>query len=134
MQKQQQPRPVERLFPFVLRSRGLIVGRQALERSKGRLHFVLITRDLSENSRVQILSDFARYPIVQRYTSEELETLFEIRGAKVIGFKKSTLAQSIYGELKQDRINKPPPSATSQQPASSPTAAEPSDEPSSPAG
>jgi hypothetical protein len=98
---------VERMFPFVLRSRNLLVGRETLRRSKGKLHFVLITTDLSEKSRVEILSDFAHYPIVQYYTSEELEKFFEIRGAKVVGFKKSGLAQSIYAELKEHRINKP---------------------------
>ncbi len=103
----QQLKPVERLFPFVLRSRILLVGRETLQRSKTRLHFVLITNDISANSRQEILSDFGDYPIVQRYTSEELEKLFAIRGAKVIGFAKSALAQSIYSELKQDRINKP---------------------------
>jgi hypothetical protein len=100
-------RPVERLFSFVLRSRILIVGRDKLARSKSRLHFVLITRDISENSRAEILSNFAHYPVVQHYTAEELERFFDIRGAKVVGFEKSGLAQSIYAELKEHRINRP---------------------------
>jgi len=99
--------PVERLFPFVLRSRNLLVGRETLQRSKSKLHFVLLTCDISENSRAAILSDFEHYPVVQHYTSEELERFFGIKGAKVIGFQKSGLAQSIYAELKQHRINKP---------------------------
>ena len=37
------PLPVERLFPFVLRSRILIVGRDTLARSKSRLQFIMIT-------------------------------------------------------------------------------------------
>ena len=98
---------VERLFPFVLRSRNLLVGRETLQRSKSKLHFVLLTCDLSDNSRAAILSDFEHYPVVQHYTSEELEKFFGIKGAKVIGFQKSGLAQSIYAELKQHRINKP---------------------------
>lgn len=98
---------VERLFPFVLRARALIVGRETLRRSKSKLHFVLITRDIAEASRAEILTDFAPYPIVQHFTAEDLETHFNIRGAKVIGFAKSGLAQSIYAELKQHRINKP---------------------------
>lgn len=106
--KKRDPAPsVDRLFSFVLRSRILIVGRETLARSKGRLHFVLITRDLSEMSRAEILSDYAHYPIVQHYTSQELEIFFGIRGAKVIGFRKSDLARSIYAGLKQHRINKP---------------------------
>src|SRR3954470_600780 len=99
-------KPVERLFPFVLRSRILMIGRDTLFRSRSKLHFVLITTDLSENSRTEILSDFAHYPIVQQYTTEDLEKHFGLRGAKVIGFGKSGLAQSIYSELKQYRINK----------------------------
>jgi hypothetical protein len=98
---------VERLFPFALKARMLLVGRDTLRRSKGRLHFVLITRDLSENSREQILKDFTHYPIVQHYTGADLEKFFRIQGAKVIGFAKSGLAQSLYAELKQHRINRP---------------------------
>ena len=98
---------MERLFPFVLRAGILLVGRDTLQRSKSRLHFVLITLDLSENSRAEVLRDFAHYPVIQHYTSEDLENLFDIKGTKVIGFEKSGLAQSIYAELKQHRINKP---------------------------
>jgi len=97
--------PVERLYPFVLRSRTLIIGRNTLRRSKSQLHFVLITRDISETSRMEILEDFAHYPIVQNYTTEELEKFFGIKGTKVLGFKKSGLAQSIYAKLKDHRIN-----------------------------
>ena len=100
-------KPVERLFPFVLRSRIVIVGRENLSRSKGNLHFVLITRELSENSREDILRDFAHYPVVQNFTSADLEKHFGVKGAKVIGFQKSDLAQSIYAELKEYRINLP---------------------------
>lgn len=98
---------VERLFPFVLKSRSLIVGRDTLARSKGRLHFVLITTDISENSREQVLKDFAHYPVVQHYTETEIEQFFQLKGTKVVGFAKSGLAQSIYAELKEHRINRP---------------------------
>jgi hypothetical protein len=97
----------ERLFPFVLRSRILLVGREALLRSKRHLHSVLITTDLSENSRAEILKVFGHYPVVQHYTAADLERFFGLRGAKVIGFKKSDLAQSVYAELKSYRINRP---------------------------
>ncbi|MEI6391293.1 MAG: hypothetical protein WCT12_09320 [Verrucomicrobiota bacterium] len=107
MKSQAPAKPVERLFPFVLRSRILLVGRDTLRRSKSRLHFVLITRDISENSRAQVLSDFAHYPVIQLYTSQELEQFFGLKGTKVIGFGKSGLAQSIYADMKQFRINKP---------------------------
>ena len=98
---------VERLFPFVLKSRALIVGRDTLARSKGRLHFVLVTTDVSENSREQVLKDFAHYPVVQYYAEADIEKFFGLKGTKVIGFAKSGLAQSIYAELKEHRINRP---------------------------
>src|SRR5438094_958771 len=90
--------PVERMFPFVLRARILLVGGDVLRRSKSKLHFILITRDLAPGSRTAV---------IEHYTSAELETFFKLKGAKVIGFAKSGLAQSIYAELKQYRINKP---------------------------
>src|SRR5215467_4617096 len=100
-------KPVERLFPFVLRSRNLLVGRDTLLRSKSKLHFVLITTDISENGRAEVLSEFAHYPVVQHYQTEDLENHFGLKGAKVVGFTKSGLAQSLYAELKQYRVNKP---------------------------
>jgi hypothetical protein len=90
-----------------LKARILLIGRDTLRRSKSKLHFVLITTDLSDNSRAEVLTDFAHYPIVQKYTPAELDTFFGIKGAKVIGFAKSNLAQSIYAEMKDSRINQP---------------------------
>ena len=107
MKSENPARSVERMFPFVLRARILLAGRETLRRSKGKLHFVLITRDISENSRAEILADFAHYPIVQNYIEADLEKFFGVRSAKVIGFEKSGLAQSIYAELKEHRINRP---------------------------
>ncbi len=108
MDKTAQSKPVERMFPFVLRSRILIPGRENLARSKTRLHFVLITHDLSKASRSEILAAFAHYPVVEHYTSAELEQFFGLKGARVVGFAKSGLAQSIYAELKPYRINQAP--------------------------
>jgi len=125
MKKQGIVKPVERLFPFVLRSRNLLVGRDTLQRSKGRLHFVLITQDITEQSRAEVLSDFSHYPIIQRYTSAELEQFFGLKGTKLIGFSKSGLAQSIYAELKEHRINKPPAATSPPQTASPPKSSSP---------
>jgi len=112
-------KPVERLFPFVLRSRILIVGRDTLLRSKSKLHFVLITTDISENSRDEILAEFVHYPVVQHYQTHDLKSHFGLEDAKVVGFAKSGLAQSLYAELKQYRLNKPSPT----QPGPNPSAA-----------
>lgn len=110
-------KPVERLFPFVLRSRILLVGRETLARSKSKLHFVLITTDLSETSRQEVLKDFESYPVVQHFTTPDLERFFAIHNAKVVGFKKSGLAQSLYSELKAFRLN-PPQKTNAAEPAS----------------
>ena len=100
-------KPVERLFPFVIKSRTLLIGRDTLHRSKSKLHFVLITTDISAGSRAEILADFTHYPVVQKYTSPDLEKFFGVKGAKVVGFAKSGLAQSIYAEMRESRINRP---------------------------
>ena len=112
-------KPVERLFPFVVKSRCTIVGRDTLARSKSNLHFVLITEDISENSREQILRDYAHYPVVQHYTEADLEKFFGLKGTKVLGFAKSGLAQSIYAEMKHLRINRPVEKKSSIAPESS---------------
>jgi len=44
---------------------------------------------------------------VQHFAAADLEKFFGVKGAKTIGFAKSGLAQSIYAELKEHRINKP---------------------------
>jgi len=110
-------RPVERLYPFVLRARILLVGREKLWHSKSKLHFVLITEDILESVRAEILEDFKHYPVVQHYGPADLEKFFGINGAKTIGFMKSGLAQSIYAELKEYRVNQP---VTPSKPAESP--------------
>jgi hypothetical protein len=105
MSKPPPARSVERLFPFVLRAQILLIGREKLRHNKGRLHFVLITEDIAENVRAEILLEFKHYPVVQHFTAVDLEKSFGIKGAKAIGFTKSGLAQSIYAELKAHRIN-----------------------------
>jgi ribosomal protein L7Ae-like RNA K-turn-binding protein len=96
------------LFPFVLKTRGLVVGRDALRANRGKLHFVLITEDIGEANREEVLRDFTHYPVVQHFQAADLEHFFNVKGAKAVGFLKSGLAQSIYAELKEYRLNKPP--------------------------
>jgi len=87
-----------------------------LLRSKNKLHFVLITTDISENSRDEILAEFAHYPVVQHYQTHDLKNHFGLEGAKIVGFAKSALAQSLYAELKQYRVNKPSTSQSGNSP------------------
>ncbi|HEY5040930.1 MAG TPA: hypothetical protein VIK53_02910 [Verrucomicrobiae bacterium] len=98
---------IARLFPFVLKTRALLVGRDTLRANKGKLHFVLITTDIAEASREEVLKDFTHYPVVQHFTAADFEKFFNVKGAKAVGFTKSGLAQSIYAELKAYRINQP---------------------------
>ena len=107
MSEEPAPHPVERLFPFVLKTKSLLVGRDTLRANKGKLHFVLITEDIAETSREEVLKDFTHYPVVQHFTAADFEKFFAVKGAKAVGFTKSGLAQSIYAELKAHRINKP---------------------------
>ena len=103
----------DRLFPFVVRARLLMVGRETLARNKRNLHCILISEDISPGSKEEILRDFQDYPILQRFQSAEFEQFFNVRNAKVVGFKKSSLAKSIYTELKEFRVNAPSPGAKS---------------------
>ena len=116
-------KPVERLFPFVLKTRGLVIGRDALRANRGKLHFVLITEDIGEANREEVLQIFNHYPVVQHFQAADLEKFFNAKGAKAVGFLKSGLAQSIYAELKHYRINKPAhvptPPKTTKKPAPS---------------
>jgi hypothetical protein len=86
MKKQNVVESPEHLFGFILRARILIVGREILARSKSNLQFILITEDISENSRQEILEDYKHYPVVQHYTMQELEKSFGIHGTRVVGF------------------------------------------------
>ncbi|MDR0310914.1 MAG: hypothetical protein LBJ21_04955 [Acidobacteriota bacterium] len=97
----------ELLLGFARRARILIIGRENLSRFRNKLQFVLITEDISENSRKEILRDFRHYPVTQRYSTEELESFIGATGVKALGFMKSGLAQSLYSSLKNYRINAP---------------------------
>ncbi len=109
-------RPVERLFPFALRAAILVPGREALRRRRKKLLFVLVTTDLSENSRADLLRDFGDLPLVEHYTAADVETFFRLRNTKVLGFKKSALAASIFRELKMFRLVAPRPETRIAQP------------------
>lgn len=99
--------PVERLYPFALRARVVVVGEALLNKVRKKLHFILVTRDLSEKRLQEIQRTFTGTPILQGFESPTIEEHFGFKNTKVIGFKKSSLAVSIYRELKEqtDRLN-----------------------------
>lgn len=94
-----------------------MVGRERLWNSRSKLHFILVTTDLSDPSVREIVKNFSDYPVVQRYSSEEVERHFKLRGTKVVGFSKSTLAKEIYAGLKAHRLNMPPKRSAAQETA-----------------
>jgi hypothetical protein len=108
----------ERLYPFARRARIVIVGRPVLYRQRHHLHFLLVTTDLSATSLRELCGDYPELPIVQHYTSADLERFFGLRHTKVVGFRKSSLAVNIYRELKAYRLTAPePPPSTEDAPA-----------------
>lgn len=98
---------IERLFPFIKRARALIVGQHVILRSKSQLQFVLITHDISDRGKSEALRKFKHYPIVQRFRSADIHKHFDLKGVKLLGFRKSGLSKSLYAELKRYRINEP---------------------------
>ncbi len=98
---------IERLFPFIKRARALIVGQHVILRSKSQLQFILITHDISDRGKSEALRKFKHYPIVQRFRSKDILEHFDLRGVKLLGFRKSGLSKSLYAELKKYRINEP---------------------------
>ncbi len=97
----------ERLFPFIKRARALIVGQHVILRSKSQLQFVLLTHDISDRGKSEALRKFKHYPIVQHFRSTDIHEHFDLRGVKLLGFRKSGLSKSLYAELKKYRINEP---------------------------
>ena len=94
-------KPVERLFPFAVRSGIIVPGRDGMARKRRKLLFVLITTDLSPKSRVHILRTFAPLPIIERYTSTDVQAMFTFYGAKVLGFVHCPLSKTILREMKE---------------------------------
>ena len=93
--------PVERLFPFALRARAVVVGESLLARLKKKLHFILITEDISEHRIEEICRQYSHLPILQCYSVDSIESHFGFKNTKVLGFKKGSLAVSIHKELKK---------------------------------
>ncbi len=94
----------EKLAPFMLRARTVEVGRDRLAQIKNRLAYLLVTEDISENSKNELLHAF-KCPIYQCFTSEQIENMFGFRGTKVLGFHRSPLSTSALQLLAQYRID-----------------------------
>ena len=93
----------EKLAPFMLRARTVEVGRDRLNQIKKRLACLLVTTDISENSKKEMLETFS-CPVYQHFTSQEIERMFGFRGTKVLGFHRSPLTVSALPLLQQYQI------------------------------
>lgn len=82
-----------------MRARVVEVGRERLAQLRNRLAFIIVTEDISENSRDKALHEFA-CPVYQCMSSEEIEELFGFKGTKMVGFHRSPLANALLNELK----------------------------------
>jgi len=95
---------LERLAPFILRSRLLEVGRERLTQVSHKLAFLLITEDISVSSRRQLLAAFP-CPVFQCLQSADIARIFGYNGTRLLGFRRSPLSAKIMQELKMCRIS-----------------------------
>lgn len=91
----------EKLAPFALRSRQVVVGRERLVQLRNRLAFVLMTTDMSERSRRELAAIFP-CPQVCALTSADIERLFGFHNTKLVGFRRGTLANALRKALRDD--------------------------------
>ncbi len=85
--------PFEKLAPFMVRARIVVVGRERLARLRKKLAFVLVTEDISANSLRKILECFP-CDVVRVFLAPDLERMFGYRNTKVVGFRRSDLARA----------------------------------------
>ena len=97
---------LKRLAPFALRARVVSTGREKLLQHRNQLAFLLVTDDLSDNSRKEILRDFP-CPIYQALTVEEVDALFHFHNTKLLGFARNSLSAQIQQLLKGRRLVAP---------------------------
>lgn len=94
---------LKKLSPFALRAQVAETGRQRLLQHRNKLEFLLLTNDLSENSRDEALKEFA-CPIFQALESADILELFHLQGTKILGFRRNPLSTQIQKCLRGCRI------------------------------
>lgn len=85
---------LKKLAPFVVRSHATVTGRQKLVQLQRKLAFVLMTVDVSENSRKEVQNGLS-CPVYQALTMAEVEELFHLTNTKILGFPLGGLATSL---------------------------------------
>ena len=99
---------LEKIVPFMLRAKNVEVGRDRLSQIRNRLAFLLVTEELSENSRDKILRTFP-CPVYQALTMADIARLFGFQGTKVLGFRRSSLSSAAQRVFKGRMLPKPMP-------------------------
>ena len=94
------------LAPFTLRARVVSTGREKLLQHRNQLACLVVTEDISENSRREILRDFP-CPIYQALTAEQVDALFHFHNTKLLGFARNALSSQIQQLLKGRRLVAP---------------------------
>lgn len=94
---------LKKLSPFAVRAGIAETGRQRLLQHRNKLAFLLITEDISENSRDEVIRDFA-CPVYQALTMELVGELFGFKGTKIIGFRRNVLSTQIQRLVQEGHI------------------------------
>lgn len=97
------PAQFAKLAPFALRAGVVTTGRHQLYRLHKHMRFLLVTNDTSPRSVDEILNAFSDVPVVRAFTTDDIARLFNLRNTKVVGFRKSSLADSLLRILKPYR-------------------------------
>lgn len=107
-----------KLAPFCRKAGVVVTGRERMARLGRKLGFIVITRDLSANSRKEALQRYA-CPIAEWGTMAEMKQWFGLDNAKIVGFLSHPLSKKLFEEFKPflvEREEKPRPPAPDQAP------------------
>jgi len=85
---------LDKLAPFVQRTKCCEKGRGKLARSQRDIAFILLAEDISDNSRKEALRTFS-CPIYQALTAAEIQRRFGLENTKLMGFRKGGLASQL---------------------------------------
>jgi hypothetical protein len=99
---------LEKLAPFCRKANVVVTGREKLAQMGCNLVFVMITSDLSANSRNEVMQRI-KVPVVEYGTSAEIQRLFGLENAKIVGFKRNSLSTQILAALKPFVVARTPP-------------------------
>jgi len=102
---------LEKLAPFARRARCFENGREKLYQHRKKLAFILVTEDVAENSRDEVLRTFA-CPVYQALTAAEIMRHFGMDNTKILGFRKSTMSTQLETCFDGCRLNAEAAAAT----------------------